>query len=190
MLYSQALNLLLFSFALCARSLDNGLAVRPGIGWNSDYCTACSHVDATGRLRPGVTGFQNEAFIKHIADFVNSSGLQALGYSNINMDSLWDLPTRDANGDLQPDPALWPSGFNYIVDYVHSRGLGFGVYGDRGNLDCNRNPGQLGHEEQDAAFFARHGIDVRLTPLRSRAGAFLVFARNFLTPATPCTPVV
>jgi alpha-galactosidase len=116
-------------------------------------------VDASGRLRPGVTGFQNEAFIKHIADFVNSSGLQALGFSNINMDSLWDLPTRDANGDLQPDPALWPSGFDYIVDYVHGRGLGFGVYGDRGNLDCNKNPGQLGHEEQDAAFFAKHGID-------------------------------
>ena len=151
-----------------AVALDNGLAARPGLGWNSDvrfleapfsrwrragahglspppfpntqYCTDCSHVDAAGRLRPGVAGFQNEAFIKHIADFINASGLQALGYTNVNMDSLWDLPTRDANGDLQPDPALWPSGFDYIVSYVHARGLGFGVYGDRGNLDCNRNP--------------------------------------------------
>ena len=97
-------------------------------------------MDAAGRLRPGVAGFQNEAFIKHISDFINASGLQALGYTNVNMDSLWDLPTRDAHGDLQPDPELWPSGFDYIVEYVHSRGLGFGVYGDRGNLDCNKNP--------------------------------------------------
>ncbi len=29
----------------------------------------------------------------------------------------------------------------------------------RGTLDCNRNPGQLGHEAQDAAFFARYEID-------------------------------
>jgi alpha-galactosidase len=152
--------LLLAYFAVAAvRAIDNGLAARPGLGWNSDYCTLCSHVDGAGRLRPGVSGFQNEAFIKHIADFLNASGLQALGYTNVNMDSLWDLPTRDAGGDLQPDPALWPSGFDAIIGYVHSRGLGFGVYGDRGTLDCNKNPGQLGHEAQDAAFFARHGID-------------------------------
>jgi hypothetical protein len=42
---------------------------------------------------------------------------------------------------------------------VHALGLGIGVYGDRGNLDCNRMPGQLGHEAQDARFFARTGID-------------------------------
>lgn len=63
-------------------------------------------MDAVGHLRVGATGFENEAFIAHIADFINASGLQALGYEYVNMDSLWDLPDRDANGDLQPDPAL------------------------------------------------------------------------------------
>lgn len=106
-----------------AAALNNGLASKPGLGWNSDYCTACVHLDAFGRLKPGYTGFQNEAFIRHIADYVNASGLQALGYHNINMDSLWNLPTRSPSGDLQPDPALWPSGFDAIVAYVHSRGL-------------------------------------------------------------------
>jgi len=140
-------------------TLDNGLAARPGLGWNSDYCTACVHESAFPTSAFRYTGFQNEVFIKHIADFLNASGLQALGYENVNMDSLWNLPTRDAKGDLQPDPALWPSGFDSIVSYVHNKGLRFGVYGDRGNLDCNDNPGQLGHESQDAAFFAKNGID-------------------------------
>lgn len=157
----MALPAALFTLLTASHALDNGLAARPGLGWNSDYCTSCvssSSSSADSSSYP-LRGFENEAFIKHIAQYINSSGLQALGYTNVNMDSLWDLPDRDANGDLQPDPSLWPSGFSYIVDFVHSYGLGFGVYGDRGTLDCNKCPGQLGHEEQDAAFFAKNGID-------------------------------
>ena len=54
-----------------------------------------------------------------------------------------DLPNRSANGDLVPDPALYPSGLNHTVSYVHSLGLKFGLYGDRGTLDCGR-PGATG----------------------------------------------
>jgi alpha-galactosidase len=64
------------------------------------------------------------------------------------MDASWNLPTRDANGNLQPNPALWPNGLQAVVDYVHSKGLGFGLYGDRGSMDCAKNPGNLGHETQ------------------------------------------
>ena len=135
-----------------ARAIDNGLAARPGLGWNSDYCLACGEAAALG-------GYQNEAYVRQIADFLKSSGLASLGYTSVNMDASWDLPTRDANGDLQPDPKLWPSGLASTVAYVHGLGLGFGVYGDRGTLDCAKNPGQLGHEAQDAAFFARYEID-------------------------------
>ena len=42
------------------------------------------------------------------------------------------------------------------IEYVHARGLKFGLYGDRGSLDCARNPGAQGHETQDAAFFAKY----------------------------------
>lgn len=34
-----------------------------------------------------------------------------------------------------------------------SKGLGFGLYGDRGTMDCAKNPGNLGHEVQDANFY-------------------------------------
>ena len=146
--------------ASIAASIDNGLAQRPGLGWNSDYCINCQAADGTPVASSSqLRGFENEAFFKHIADFLVSSGLAALGYTYVNSDSLWDLPTRDANGDLQPDPARWPSGITATSEYLHDRGLGFGVYGDRGTLDCNRNPGSLGHETQDAAFYARYEVD-------------------------------
>lgn len=147
--------------ALCARgalALNNGLGATPGLGWNSDYCLNCASAqrDASGVIR----GFQNDAYVRHIADFLVTSGLAAMGYRYVNMDAAWDTFERDAQGNLVPDPALWPGGnMTATIDYVHSLGLGFGLYGDRGTLDCSKRPGQLGHEAQDAAMFAQWGVD-------------------------------
>ena len=134
-------------------ALDNGYGRTPGMGWNSDYCTNCSGP-------PGSNGFGGEHFVRHIADFLNSSGLQAKGYRFVNMDASWDTATRDPRtGDLVPDPELWPSTIEKTIEYIHSKNLGFGLYGDKGSLDCAKNPGSLGHEAQDARFLARIKVD-------------------------------
>ena len=134
-----------------AYAIDNGLGSLPGLGWNSDYCTKCEGT--------GLGGFENEAFIHHIAAYLNTSGLATLGYRYVNMDASWNLPERNAAGDWQPNPSLWPSGIDVTIDYVHSLSLGFGLYGDRGSKDCAGMPGNLGHETGDAAFLARHAVD-------------------------------
>jgi alpha-galactosidase len=139
-----------FHASAAVYALNNGLGRLPGLGWNSDYCTNCTK---------SANGFQNEAFIEHIADALVSMGFQSLGFRYVNLDASWDLPERDANGDLVPDPALWPSGIDHTIEYVHSLGLGFGLYGDKGDKDCAQDPGQLGHEAQDSAFFAKHKVD-------------------------------
>ncbi len=145
-------------FLLCiAQALNNGLGKTPGLGWNSDYCIGCSGV--RGALSAPLAGFQNEAYIKQLATFINTSGLQAMGYSFVNMDASWNTMSRDGAGDWVPDPALWPSGLDATVTAVHDLGLGFGLYGDRGEKDCASRPGNLGHEVQDAAFLARHKVD-------------------------------
>lgn len=72
-------------------ALDNGKGFLPGLGWNSDYCVGCAGQATLG-------GFQNDEFIRHIADYMNASGMLALGYSYVNMDASWNLPTRAANG--------------------------------------------------------------------------------------------
>ena len=137
---------LLLLCASLSSALDNGLGKTPGMGWNSDYCTNCSK-DANG--------FQNEKFIAHIADAMVEMGFKELGYKYVNMDASWDTSSRDKDGNLVPDPILWPSGMEKTIEYVHSKGLGFGLYGDKGTKDCARNPGQLGHEKQDADFLAK-----------------------------------
>ena len=45
------------------------------------------------------------------------------------------------------------------VAYVHSLGLKFGLYGDRGTMDCGRAPGQQGHEHHDGLWLGRNKID-------------------------------
>ena len=151
--------LLLTTAAVALTSaLDNGLGQTPGMGWNSDYCTKC--VKPAAAAAAGENGFQYDSFVRHIADTLVSSGLAAKGYTYVNMDASWDTLRRDnATGDLVPDPALWPRGIESVIGYVHERGLGFGLYGDKGDLDCAKHPGQLGHEEQDARFLARLGVD-------------------------------
>jgi alpha-galactosidase len=135
-------------------SLENGLGKLPGMGWNSDYCTNCSSSDANG-----FNGPKTEKFIQHIAEYLNTSGLQKLGYQYVNMDATWDEPTRDANGDLVPKKDTWPSGMEKTISYIHNLGLSFGLYGDKGATDCAKNPGQLAHEVQDAKFFAKYKVD-------------------------------
>lgn len=152
-----------------ASALDNGLGKRPGLGWNSDYCANCSHVSQGGLgVSSAVTGFGGEHFVKSIADYMHSvpqagaagnSTLQQLGFHYVNMDASWNTATRDKNGKLVPTPSLWPSGIDQTVSYVHSLGLGFGLYGDRGDKDCAKNPGALGHEKSDAAQFGAWKID-------------------------------
>jgi len=46
-----------------------------------------------------------------------------------------------------------------VVDYVHSRGLKFGLYTSVGTLTCKGDPGSYGHYRQDAQTFASWGVD-------------------------------
>jgi len=64
---------------------------------------------------------------RYIANYVHSvaqpgaaggATLQQLGFHYVNMDASWDLPDRDSNGKLVPDPALWPSGIESTSAHV------------------------------------------------------------------------
>jgi alpha-galactosidase len=131
-----------------AAALDNGLALTPQMGFNNWNATHCG------------SDF-NEAMVEGIADLFVSSGLKAAGYQYVNLDDCWALPQRDADGNLQPDPVRFPHGIKAVADYVHSKGLKFGIYSSAGTKTCNTNgfPGGLGHEQQDANLWASWGVD-------------------------------
>ncbi|MGW1496555.1 NPCBM/NEW2 domain-containing protein [Streptomyces sp. NPDC002402] len=131
-----------------AAAVDNGLALTPQMGfnnWNSTHCRAEF----------------NEAMVKGVADAFVSQGLKDAGYTYVNIDDCWALPQRDANGNLVPDPVRFPNGIKAVADYVHSKGLKFGIYSSAGTKTCDVQgfPGGLGHEQQDANLWASWGVD-------------------------------
>ncbi|WP_235921416.1 NPCBM/NEW2 domain-containing protein [Lentzea tibetensis] len=129
--------------------IDDGLALTPPMGfnnWNSTHCRADF----------------NEAMVKGIADIFVDKGLKDAGYQYVNIDDCWALPERAADGNLVPHPVRFPNGIKAVADYVHGKGLKFGIYTSAGTKTCNKDggfPGGLGHEEQDAKLFASWGID-------------------------------
>src|SRR3954454_2252391 len=131
-----------------AAALDDGLARTPPMGFNNWNATHCG------------ADF-NEAMVKGMADLFVSSGLKNAGYQYVNLDDCWALPARDASGNLVPDPVRFPDGIKAVADYVHSKGLNFGLYSSAGTKTCNSAgfPGGLGHERQDAALWASWGVD-------------------------------
>jgi alpha-galactosidase len=119
------------------------LARTPQMGWNSWNTFGCE-VD--------------ERMIRQMADALVASGMKDAGYEYVNIDDCWH-GTRDADGNIRPDPKTFPSGMKALADYVHARGLKLGIYSDAGNTTCAGRPGSRGHEYQDALTYARWGID-------------------------------
>ncbi len=120
------------------------LASTPPMGWNS-WNTFFKH--------------PNEELVCQIADAFVQEGLLEAGYRYIIIDDGWSMRERDARGFLVPAPEAFPSGLKPVIDYVHSKGLKFGLYSCCGALTCARYPGSLEHEFSDAAQFAAWGVD-------------------------------
>jgi alpha-galactosidase len=121
----------------------NGLALTPPMGWNSWNKFACD---------------VNEQTVRATADAMVATGMRDAGYQFVVIDDCWHGP-RDANGFITADARKFPSGIKALSDYVHSRGLKFGIYSDAGRLTCGGRPGSQGHEYQDALTYARWGVD-------------------------------
>ena len=122
---------------------DNGLAKTPPMGWNSWNKFACN---------------VSEKLIKEMADAMVTSGMRDAGYVYLVIDDCWQIE-RDAQGNILPDPKRFPSGMKALADYVHSKGLKFGLYSDAGTLTCQKGPGSRGYEFQDARQYAAWGVD-------------------------------
>jgi alpha-galactosidase len=66
---------------------------------------------------------------------------------------------RTDEGKYVGDPHRFPSGMASLGEYLHARGLKFGIYTSAGTMTCARFPGSLGHEDVDAQTFADWGVD-------------------------------
>jgi len=137
-----------------ALGLENGLARTPPMGWLAWERFRCN-TDCANDPHNCIS----ERLFRQMTDLVVSDGYQDVGYSYINVDDCWLAHTRDRHGRLQADPHRFPSGMKALADYVHSKGMKFGIYEDYGNFTCAGYPGILGHLKTDADTFADWDVD-------------------------------
>ncbi len=137
-------SILYTSFSSTLFAKEDGLARTPPMGWNSWNA---------------FQGNISEAKIKTAADLMVSSGMRDAGYVYLVLDDGWMANERDIDGNLVGDPVKFPNGMKALGDYIHSKGLKFGIYECRGFLTCMKLPGSFNHEEQDMKTIASWGAD-------------------------------
>ena len=171
-------------------ALPNGYGLRPGMGWEGDY---------QDPQAPG-PGRGNASYIAAIANFMatkrafgqhGNATMHELGYWYVNPSSSWDEFNRSESGQLVPNHLLYPDGIERTVSHIHSLGLGYGTYGDWGSKDCDKRPGQAGHEKTDAAYFARIGVDWLKTDVsgspHSSSSFSLCLSPSYVTRPSSCS---
>jgi alpha-galactosidase len=119
------------------------LAPVPPMGWNSWNKFGCN---------------VSETLIKEMADAMVKSGMRDAGYTTIVIDDCWQVD-RDSAGNIVADSARFPSGMKALADYIHSKGLKFGLYSCAGSATCQGRPGSRGYQFQDARQYAAWGVD-------------------------------
>ncbi len=120
---------------------SNGLAKTPPMGWNS-WNAFESHID--------------DKTVREMVDEMVKNGMRDAGYVYVNIDDTWE-GVRDANGNLPANKKF--SDMKGLADYIHSKGMKFGIYSSPGPRTCGEYPGSYGHEEQDAKTYAAWGVD-------------------------------
>ena len=101
----------------------------------------------------------NEDLIKETADAMVSTGLKDAGYEYVVIDDCWAEMQRDENGRLVASKEKFPSGMKALADYIHSKGLKFGMYSCAGTRTCAGYPSSFDYEFIDAQTFADFGVD-------------------------------
>ncbi|MBQ7500545.1 MAG: glycoside hydrolase family 27 protein [Clostridia bacterium] len=117
---------------------------KPPMGWNS--WNTFGH-DISDKL------------IRETADIMADEGYLDAGYEYLVIDDCWQEPERDKNGRLAADKNKFPDGIKPVADYVHSKGLKFGIYSCAGSMTCEAFPASYDHEFVDAETFAEWGVD-------------------------------
>lgn len=120
---------------------EDKLALTPPMGWNSW----------------NVWGVKvDDAKVRAAADYMASTGLAAYGYQYINVDDAWEAD-RGADGEIICNEKF--PDMKALGDYIHAKGLKFGMYSSPGPKTCAGYTGSYQYERQDAQTYARWGVD-------------------------------
>src|SRR5437899_5157490 len=116
------------------------LAATPPMGWNSWNHFACKVTDGD---------------VRAAADAIVSNGMKDAGYIYVNVDDCWQ-GKRDEHGMIQPNQKF--PDMKALGEYIHSKGLKFGIYSSPGPKTCAKHEGSYIHEDDDARQYAAWGV--------------------------------
>jgi len=141
--------------------LDNGVAIKPPMGWMSWERYTCT-IDCSRYPNDCIS----EQLFKTMATIMIKEGYKDAGYEYVNIDDCWPELERDnITHKLVPDRKRFPNGIKNLADYMHENRLKLGIYGDIGTKTCAGYPGLLiegsatDFIELDAFTYADWGID-------------------------------
>ena len=122
--------------------IGNLMGLTPAMGWNSWNCWGLS-----------VTADK----VKSSAQALIDKGLIDHGWTYVNIDDGWESPERAADGTIRINEKF--GDMKSLGDWLHSKGLKFGIYSSPGRLTCGGYTGSYQHEQQDAESYNKWGID-------------------------------
>jgi alpha-galactosidase len=117
------------------------ICLTPALGWNSWNCWGLQVDDRK---------------VRDAADFM-SRNLINHGWTYINIDDGWEANERELDSQLLGN-SKFPD-FKKLCNYIHSRGLKFGIYSSPGPKTCGGHIGSYQFEERDAKTWADWGVD-------------------------------
>ena len=121
---------------------DRMIALTPPMGWNSWNCWALS---------------VSQEKVMSSAQALIDKGLADYGYCYMNIDDGWEAAERNPDGTIAVNEKF-PS-MKALGDWLHERGLKFGIYSSPGDYTCGGYLGSIDHELQDAESYNSWGID-------------------------------
>lgn len=145
------------------RKKVTGIAAAPPMGWNPyNWNGSGKHID----------------LLKEIVDALVNKGFRDAGYQYMNLDGGWtERPASDANGYPLPRKDMFPDGVQPFADYVHSKGLKFGVYSSMrmvGRPPDRQGMWDGGYEKQWVESFVKWGADYLKYDFSTREGNYFM----------------
>eukprot|EP00040_Diaphanoeca_grandis_P005739 m.34278 g.34278 ORF g.34278 m.34278 type:complete len:475 (-) comp16955_c0_seq1:136-1560(-) len=149
------------SFGPLVEALDNGVGMTPMMGWMAWIRFRCN---INCDLDPD--NCVSEKLFMSMADHLAEDGYKDVGYDYISIDDCWQASKRAPNGTILADPKRFPSGMKALGDYIHGKGLKFGLYTAMGSTTCQGYPAldcqtvdNCARAKQDVDTYVSYGID-------------------------------
>jgi len=128
-------------FRIVKLIVGDKICLTPPMGWNSWNCWGPSVDDKKVR---NAADFMSRKLINH-------------GWTYVNIDDGWEANKRNGDGKLMGNEKF--PDFKGLSDYIHSKGLKFGIYSSPGPTTCGGYLASYKNEELDAQTWADWGVD-------------------------------